>query len=307
MNIINLKELHNFQLKLNFYLKFKIIILIVINMNDNLDDFLNELYENWIDMVIDNVPLVQNYNQEFRQQTFNIYRNRYINNYRNNNAEIERNFQARQRNINEPQNSQYLLDIFNFIRNTETPSSDRLHNSNINTVNNFLNLINNSPLQNIQRNSFRQQQYIEDHIEQEEPNESSIEQPIQQPIEQPIRRSPFYNTQIPIQEENLNISHLVFDLFGNIMNYITEPDFEHVKITISEEDFLNLKNILITDENIDIYKEKECNICLEQYNLNEKLKALPCNHFFHENCIHDWLCNEKVNCPICRKDIRENN
>ena len=66
-----------------------------------------------------------------------------------------------------------------------------------------------------------------------------------------------------------------------------------------------LKSINITEENKEEFKEKDCNICLEQFNTNNELKVLPCNHFFHKDCIKEWLCNEKVNCPICRKDIRE--
>ncbi|KAK8616649.1 hypothetical protein V6N13_116619 [Hibiscus sabdariffa] len=48
-----------------------------------------------------------------------------------------------------------------------------------------------------------------------------------------------------------------------------------------------------------------CCICLCQYEASEMLKAIPnCNHFFHVDCIDQWL---KLNatCPICRDKLEE--
>ncbi|KAL0331094.1 UNVERIFIED_CONTAM: putative RING-H2 finger protein ATL69 [Sesamum angustifolium] len=43
-----------------------------------------------------------------------------------------------------------------------------------------------------------------------------------------------------------------------------------------------------------------CPICLSEYQPKETLRSLPeCNHYFHANCIDEWL---KLNgtCPLCR-------
>lgn len=32
---------------------------------------------------------------------------------------------------------------------------------------------------------------------------------------------------------------------------------------------------------------------------------LPCEHFFHENCITPWLYFRSAECPLCKKDVRE--
>ncbi len=75
---------------------------------------------------------------------------------------------------------------------------------------------------------------------------------------------------------------------------------ENVRITLTEEEYNNLpiSNHITTCETI------QCSICQCEINENEITKELPCNHRFHNNCIHQWLCNYSVYCPICRVDMR---
>ena len=51
--------------------------------------------------------------------------------------------------------------------------------------------------------------------------------------------------------------------------------------------------------------ESTCIICLDEFKLKDKLRCLPCKHFFHDICITDWLKRNET-CPLCRKDIDEN-
>ena len=45
-----------------------------------------------------------------------------------------------------------------------------------------------------------------------------------------------------------------------------------------------------------------CAICCEEFLNKTKLVKLPdCNHFFHSDCIKDWL-KVKPLCPICKAD-----
>ena len=46
----------------------------------------------------------------------------------------------------------------------------------------------------------------------------------------------------------------------------------------------------------------ECSICLEKYNVKEKILQLECNHAFHKKCIQTWL-NKNNSCPQCRENI----
>lgn len=47
--------------------------------------------------------------------------------------------------------------------------------------------------------------------------------------------------------------------------------------------------------------EEKCPICLEQYELGEKYRRLPCEHAFHRQCVDDWLLKGRNTCPMCRR------
>ena len=52
---------------------------------------------------------------------------------------------------------------------------------------------------------------------------------------------------------------------------------------------------------------RNCTICQEDYKLKETIKTLPCCelylvHFFHKDCIEDWLARSSV-CPLCKLDV----
>jgi hypothetical protein len=241
---------------------------------DNIDEFLNELYENWIDMVIENIPLVQNFNNNYNQEQFsneriNIYQNSYNRNTENN-------------------NDTNSLDILHFFRGTGIVDNNILHNSNTQIINNFIDIAN-------QRSQINESSTISNTHN----NTSNTNRLLN------VIGSEYNRNNNTVSGRYPDLSLLLGDLVNNIFNYIDHDIYEDVKVTISQNDFDKLKDLLLNDNNIDDYKEKICNICLDNYNINDKLKILPCNHYFHENCIHTWLCNTKVNCPICRKDIRE--
>ncbi|KAK8229332.1 hypothetical protein HDK90DRAFT_513545 [Phyllosticta capitalensis] len=49
-----------------------------------------------------------------------------------------------------------------------------------------------------------------------------------------------------------------------------------------------------------------CVICLEQIEDKEKVRALDCNHVFHQGCLDDWFCRWNEYCPLCHRPILPN-
>ncbi|XP_061839388.1 E3 ubiquitin-protein ligase RNF115-like isoform X1 [Nerophis lumbriciformis] len=46
----------------------------------------------------------------------------------------------------------------------------------------------------------------------------------------------------------------------------------------------------------------ECTVCREEYSSGERVKKLPCLHYFHSECIVPWLELHDT-CPVCRKSL----
>ena len=48
--------------------------------------------------------------------------------------------------------------------------------------------------------------------------------------------------------------------------------------------------------------EGTCTICLESFKDGDAVRALPCLHTFHADCVDKWLAGHRL-CPICKQDI----
>ena len=55
---------------------------------------------------------------------------------------------------------------------------------------------------------------------------------------------------------------------------------------------------------IDSIPDYECAICLENYNIGDKVNTLKCNdiHTFHHTCMLEWVKTNDI-CPMCRENI----
>jgi hypothetical protein len=49
---------------------------------------------------------------------------------------------------------------------------------------------------------------------------------------------------------------------------------------------------------------KECHICSEIFEEEDKLRILPCGHLFHRACTDRWLGVSRL-CPLCKGNVVE--
>lgn len=49
-------------------------------------------------------------------------------------------------------------------------------------------------------------------------------------------------------------------------------------------------------------REDRCCVCQCEYEDQEMVTQLPCNHLYHQGCISEWLSGNKT-CPTCNKEV----
>ncbi|KAH3767822.1 RING finger protein [Pelomyxa schiedti] len=61
-----------------------------------------------------------------------------------------------------------------------------------------------------------------------------------------------------------------------------------------------LPTVKIQQKHID--DKEECNVCKDDFQLDEEVVMLPCKHLYHQDCIKPWL-NMHNTCPSCRFEL----
>ena len=59
---------------------------------------------------------------------------------------------------------------------------------------------------------------------------------------------------------------------------------------------------MIKDAPKSLDDEPRCLICLCDFEVGEKVSALPCCHCFHTKCLDEWIVRN-AKCPICKFEI----
>ena len=95
---------------------------------------------------------------------------------------------------------------------------------------------------------------------------------------------------------NMNLLYFLFVLFLSIL-------FSK-KIILNIQQFIlykrKLKRLEIKYTNQ--YNFNQCTICIENFNENEKIIKLNCDHLFHKQCIQTWI-KQKEMCPNCNHPL----
>ena len=104
---------------------------------------------------------------------------------------------------------------------------------------------------------------------------------------------------------NLISSDYDNDDLENILNYIFNNDNNRYgSPPASKNEIQKLNKYILTKEKLNEFGgENTCSVCKEDFDIGNKIMDLPCNHYFHEECIMPWL-NQHDSCPICRFELK---
>lgn len=48
--------------------------------------------------------------------------------------------------------------------------------------------------------------------------------------------------------------------------------------------------------------QRQCMICLEDFQAGDRLRVLPCFHRYHSGCVDNWFSRSRL-CPVCKHDV----
>jgi hypothetical protein len=97
----------------------------------------------------------------------------------------------------------------------------------------------------------------------------------------------------------------IFMTFENIIPASTRREREHSVLTENEFNAIPIKSfsyVLANNANADI----ACSVCRSEFASTDQVKYLSCRHFFHVNCVKQWLTQHNSQCPICRVQVLPN-
>ncbi len=107
-------------------------------------------------------------------------------------------------------------------------------------------------------------------------------------------------------ERNVEIQPMLTDFIFNMINdinleYVMEQSLNEQPTLEKTDNIINVSSQLYsTVENK--FDTKDCGICLCDFEQNDMVSKLKCDHVFHNECIVEWG-KYKSECPKCKSNI----
>jgi hypothetical protein len=87
---------------------------------------------------------------------------------------------------------------------------------------------------------------------------------------------------------------------------ITVPNMEDVKLVVNPDVLEKIpKSKYVELEDKIKSMNIACTVCQDDFNNEDIVRILPCEHIYHPDCIDDWLKGHSYKCPCCRKPAAE--
>ncbi|KAK5950532.1 hypothetical protein OHC33_008475 [Knufia fluminis] len=115
---------------------------------------------------------------------------------------------------------------------------------------------------------------------------------------------PFGMLSMLLDPRNAQSGDAVFsqEAFDRVMSQLMEQNRQNGAPPASEELINQLPKKKLDKSMTGDDGKAECSICMDNVELDTEVTVLPCNHWFHFECIESWL-KEHDTCPHCRKPI----
>ena len=112
-----------------------------------------------------------------------------------------------------------------------------------------------------------------------------------------------------LSEANTLLNRIADSVYDNNFDQIMEERMMTVAMNESldyyktQERKPNIELGIKSEKASDKHVEEKCAICKEDFELEENITSLVCNHILHTDCIREWV-KYKSECPVCRKQIQ---
>lgn len=95
---------------------------------------------------------------------------------------------------------------------------------------------------------------------------------------------------------------LMIFLFPIIFHKLDEYESTQARPVVNPEELFAIKTCMVADLAFRRTFEK-CSICLDEFSKEALVRPLPCEHYFHVECIDPWLLQRSNRCPICKAEV----
>jgi len=114
----------------------------------------------------------------------------------------------------------------------------------------------------------------------------------------------WYPDYITNTNTNINVSDADTELMNTVLNISMNDYMSKYKNIISEEGLTQLNHIKYTFNKKNNLYNKSCPIMMYEFEENQEIIQLPCNHCYDPDAIKKWVNEEKAECPVCRYKLK---
>lgn len=113
---------------------------------------------------------------------------------------------------------------------------------------------------------------------------------------------------IPIRDHHAQARLARQELIESILRQLQELQGEarqHIPLGEEETKALPLRPFI--EMKRESRGKETCAICVDEFQEGDMTRVLPCEHYFHPDCIDPWLSSHSSLCPLCKRSVPRRN